>query len=660
MIEAWPNHWGVLCFACVMSIAAFSCVGVSTTPSAAKGTAVSEVDWAPAPAPTALRAESPSTSPRFVVGIAPLRGDTGDQTRRLIVGELRHLGQELEVVRVNEAPRTESISGSTASNYQQLARILASSGAHLLIWGEVSTASSPSSPRLLLATSSGVVLQGESSSESVAAEQHDMPKAPPPDQLWEDLVDMLKLVVLSRANAFDESRYPAAVIEPFVTRARRLVKSSAVEKTWSSDSRWALLEAYGNALATLGWQAGDNVKLEESVTIHRRALLDASREGAPIRWASTQNSLGIALGTLGQRESSTKRLQEAVEALRRALQKTDRERVPLYWAMVQNNLGTALLALGQRERGTKRLEQAVQACRAALAETRPEQMPLEWARAQNNLGTALVTLGQREPGTKRLQEAVKALRAALRALPRRRVPLKWASAQYNLGNALRTIGERETGTERLHEAVDAYRRALLERTRQRVPSDWAATQNNLGIALGRIGERETGTKRLQEAVAAFRAALGEEKRDREPLRWASTQNNLAYALLALGEREASTMRLQEAAEAFHAALAERTRERVPLLWATTQFCLGVILRRLAVRQKRPPCKALELHGEVLALYRERAPQHMDWALDGIRKDLDAPVAPTPASCPGISRANWAEFEAARVVRNLQPSKRPAP
>jgi Tetratricopeptide repeat len=68
----------------------------------------------------------------------------------------------------------------------------------------------------------------------------------------------------------------------------------------------------GNALAMLGMR--ENGPLEEAVAAYRAALKEWTRDGVPLRWAATQNNLGVVLETLGERESGLARLEEAVAA----------------------------------------------------------------------------------------------------------------------------------------------------------------------------------------------------------------------------------------------------------------------------------------------------------------------------------------------------------
>ena len=123
----------------------------------------------------------------------------------------------------------------------------------------------------------------------------------------------------------------------------------------------------------------------ESVKAYRLALLEKTRERAPLAWAKTQNNLGLALSRLGERENSSERLREALDSYRAALLEHARERVPLMWAMTQNNLGIALARLGQHENSSERLSEAVEAFRLALLERKRERVPLLPTRLRERL-----------------------------------------------------------------------------------------------------------------------------------------------------------------------------------------------------------------------------------------------------------------------------------
>ncbi|MGD9728935.1 MAG: hypothetical protein AB7V39_21490, partial [Nitrospiraceae bacterium] len=119
-----------------------------------------------------------------------------------------------------------------------------------------------------------------------------------------------------------------------------------------------------------------------------------------------------ALSTLGERESGTQRLNEAVTAYHNALLEHTRERAPLQWAMTQNNLGNALRALRERESGTQSLNDAITAYHNALLEHTRARVPLQWAYVQHGLANTLDILAKRQNSAARMREAITCMREA--------------------------------------------------------------------------------------------------------------------------------------------------------------------------------------------------------------------------------------------------------
>jgi tetratricopeptide (TPR) repeat protein len=348
-----------------------------------------------------------------------------------------------------------------------------------------------------------------------------------------------------------------------------------------------------------GKEKGINFSLSVAIELARRMVAN-SQDGA--ERGSATALLGRALRHLGKREAGTERLEQALVAFHEALEDQRRELVPLRWAATQNRIGLTLRRLGEREVGTKRLEQAVNVFQEALLERKRDIVPFDWAQTQNNLGAALVELGKREPGTERLHLAVTAFENALQEFKEDIMPQEWAMAHRNLSSTLALIAEKRTPVadvlsavlvpstrklstrkEELEQAVIAHLKVLEKQTRELVPLDWAATQNNIGILLSALGKGEPGTGWLEEAVAAYRAALEEYTRERVPLDWAQTQYNLGLALLRLGERESGTARLEEAVAAWEACLTV-TASVWPAEWVlSVRTCIGETQAEIARR-----------------------------------------------------------------------------
>jgi hypothetical protein len=100
------------------------------------------------------------------------------------------------------------------------------------------------------------------------------------------------------------------------------------------------LRSEAQALYTYGGDRGSNVRLVAAIALRRELLRLVAADDRGV----AQNDLGTALRTLGERASGTARLEEAVLAYRAALVEFTRERAPLDWASTQSDLGAALRA----------------------------------------------------------------------------------------------------------------------------------------------------------------------------------------------------------------------------------------------------------------------------------------------------------------------------
>jgi tetratricopeptide (TPR) repeat protein len=251
--------------------------------------------------------------------------------------------RDFEGVQLLQFGRTISLEGTVPEEREQQGHArarqwLEESGADVLIWGLVLRQEGQSAPRLYWTTLH---------ERKRAKEPYQPANFKLPDLFWNDLAEVLRLVVATHYSTFSEQkgRFIADQLMPFITRVRRLLDKNLGRQGWS-DVQFFL----GNALSTLRTQTGMNQPLEEAATAYCEALKEWPRERVPLDWAMTQNNLGNALTSLGEREPGTAKLEEAVAAYREALQERTRERVPLHWAITQNNLGSTLRVLGERKK----------------------------------------------------------------------------------------------------------------------------------------------------------------------------------------------------------------------------------------------------------------------------------------------------------------------
>jgi tetratricopeptide (TPR) repeat protein len=575
------------------------------------------------PSRETTRYESPAPIPkadpnRFSVALAHLTHDNGQEVERLIIESIR----DVDGVQILCFDRTISAEGGIPEKSEREAHdvaraLLREASADALVWGTVLSHGGRTAPRLYWTTADSAMR----SKQPYLPENFRLPEV-----FWEDLVEILRLLVVTRSSDIFAKRgwNVTADLTPFVEKVRNLLESNQALQRWTAGAaaevmfilaralqhlgeqsgqrnyliqsvhyyreivgkgmlseipayEFAVPNNFGVALGTLGTLESDSSRLLEAEAVFRETLnRPALRQRSPNQWADLENNLGNALLKLGERESGIEKLQQAEEAYSAALSVWTRGRFPMDWAVLQSNIAYVLQVTGSRESGNDRLFASVTSYRSALEVWTRDSAPMYWARAQSNLGNALKVLGERQPGIELLEDAVRAYRLALQERMFEREPLAWGETQNNLGAVLIEIGDRTGNPTGLSEAVSALRESLKVRTRMAAPMGFASSKNNLGRALTRLGEFENEVQHSKEAIDAFRDALQIWTQKSVPSRWSAAQNNLGDALRSLGQREKSLARLQEAREAYDQALAERHRDRDPISWTATQAALGLL------------------------------------------------------------------------------------
>jgi tetratricopeptide (TPR) repeat protein len=539
----------------------------------------------PAKKPSTAQPEQPAPIPkadrrRFAIAMAHLTHDINQHVELLILESIR----DLRGVQILRFDRTLSAEGpipeeSLRHAHDAARALLAESSADVLLWGTVLSHDGRTAPRLFWTTAGA----GLRSRQPYIPENFQLPEL-----FWDDLVEILRLLVVTRsAELFARrGRLIAAELSRFVDKVRALVQSGHASDRWASGTTTRVMFVLAMALQQLGHLTSARDALSESIGYYREVVVRWPPEKFASDWIAAQNGLGVALGALGSLETDSAHLQEAVEIFRDLIARTAKDdSLETLRASAQNNLGNALLMLGERELGTEKLERSAEAYAAALTLWTQARFPLDWASLQNNLGYVLQIAGARSGRSDLLLSSIAAHRSALEEWKRDEVPMYWANAQNNLGNALKALGERQPGIELLEEAADAYRRALEERAFEQAPLSWGEAQNNLGTALTGIADRSGDHKGLGEAVQALRESVRVRTREAVPMGFASSQNNLGYALIRFGEFENDSRHFEEAIRCFRSALEVWTREAVPSRWSIAQHNLGDAFASLGRKEK---------------------------------------------------------------------------
>ncbi len=164
---------------------------------------------------------------RFAVAVAHLTHDNHQELERLIVESVR----DLAGVQILQFDRTISAEGpipeASARNAEETARaLLHESSADVLIWGTVLSHDGRTAPRLYWTTAE-------------ASTRSRQPYIPEnfrlPELFWDDLVEVLRLLVVTRsAELFARrGRLVAAELAPFVDKVRNLLESDHASHRWT-------------------------------------------------------------------------------------------------------------------------------------------------------------------------------------------------------------------------------------------------------------------------------------------------------------------------------------------------------------------------------------------------------------------------------------------
>ena len=287
---------------------------------------------------------------RFSIAVAHLWEDVNSEQEQILVDALRRFvdadpgsgGPSLQILQFD---RTIELKGGdleieASKGHETARRLLAESGADVLLWGKVLREGNQTRPRLFW-TPSRAAAHGKAT-DLYVVQEFELPTV-----FWTDLAQWLGLLVESQAAEISklEGQYAASRLTPFIERTRKVLNTEA--KSWDADTRAKVRLLLAYALRIYGEQAGTHQPIEEAVATLQDALKERTRERAPLDWAATQTALGLALFRLGEREASTVRLEAAVAAYQEALKELTREQVPLEWAATQTALGLALWRLGE-------------------------------------------------------------------------------------------------------------------------------------------------------------------------------------------------------------------------------------------------------------------------------------------------------------------------
>jgi len=295
--------------------------------------------------------------------------------------------------------------------------------------------------------------------------------------------------------------------EGFREASRRFAEAAAIVGLADPDRSHELALRQADALSRLGEEFADRAGYEAAIAHLRTLLTGLDNFDDTLRWAATQERLGLALVGLGALTGDTALLRKAASCYRTTLEDLRPDHAKPLWIRLQRHLGTLALQFGEADGDVGLIEEAVEAFRAALPAMDRAADAQGWARTQFDLGRALSVLGRKTHGMASLEAAFNALQAASEHWTHEASPERWADIQDRMGSVLVAMGGSYSETVVLEEAIAAYGRALDIRQRQTAPLLWANSSANQGEAMMLLARRRKDLVLAQQALAQMATAV---------------------------------------------------------------------------------------------------------------------------------------------------------
>lgn len=311
--------------------------------------------------------------------------------------------------------------------------------------------------------------------------------------------------------------------------AKRYAEASAIVGLADPQRSHELALLQSDALLRLGEEFGDRSGFDDAIAHLRILIAGLDNFEDTLRWAATQERLGLALTMRAGRDADADHLREAAACYRLALEDLRKEHAPPLWGRLQRHLGAMALRLGAPTSDEDLLEEAIDALRAALTVTDRTADAAAWARVQFDLGRALSVLGQRTLGMATLEAAFNAFNAASQHWTRETDPKLWADLQDRMGTVLGAMGQRYRESVVVEEAIVAFGRALEVRHPQTALLEWADSSANQAFAMMQLAERQKNPALAEEALVQITAAIEALKAGGKTAEMEQLQTRLATA-----------------------------------------------------------------------------------------------------------------------------------
>jgi tetratricopeptide (TPR) repeat protein len=480
--------------------------------------------------------------------------DRGREFQHKIAQELR-ADRRLRVVEL-EWPVSEGPGHDLEAGFTDADRLLAQSGADLIIWGN-EEGSSPQKWDIYVDAAQKVQNQVRQEGFNLDGTTYFSGVAE------DDTLDLLQWAVTSWKGLIDHSfgMDIAPQVQLMIQKTDQAL-SLAYEKHWSGQTRLEMEGYLATLLCLYGNKTHDLKALDRAVSMTTLVLQGTPRLESAYNWACFQNNLGTVLQTRGKMEQSNEALESSVKAFQACLgvmpgDKTD----------IEQNSGESLEILGRREGNLQYLKEAETIFRRILKTLSPLGQMNDWMGTELELANTCNDMGLRETGLGHFREAIRHYQQMLAVPEIEGMPVELARVQTNLGSVYGDMGARTQNVEDYQKALDYLDQAIPSLRTMSSPQNLGIALLNRGTSLmnlGRLQNREEdwveARQTYQEAASLF--ALSDNR-----MEWASIQRDLGNLDIFTSEKKAGLQGMDSAMAHYDQEQTVHTRKTMPLLWA---------------------------------------------------------------------------------------------
>lgn len=496
--------------------------------------------------------------------------DPGREIQHKIALELK-ADRRLRVVETDR-PVSEGPDHDLEAGFSDANRLLAQTGADLIIWGNKSEDKMLGEWNIYVSAAGHV-------QNKVREEGFSLEGTAYFTGIQEtDTLELLGWAVGSWKGLIDHS-YGMDItdqIKPMIEKTDQTL-SLAYEKQWSGQTRLEMEKYLSVLLCLYANKTQDPKVLDRAVSVTSLLLESTPRVEEGYNWACWQNNLGGVLQTRGMMRQSSEDLEKGVQAFRAALHTMSEAMPGSDVTDIQLNLAECLEILGRREGNTGHLEEARKDYSSILSKTSKDGQTSQWIDAQLGLANTYYDLGIRQTNLDDLRRSIRHYKAVLGLPNLAGMPIEQVHVETNLGSVYGALGGRTQNPGDYREALGYLDKAIAQMRGLSSTHNLAIGLLNKGTCLMNLGRIENREDEWAGARQTYQEAASLFGLSNDRMEWASIQRDMGNLELFSSEKRVDPQDLQKAVEYYDQEQTVHARKTMPLLWAQASVMKGLVL-----------------------------------------------------------------------------------